>query len=73
MFNVRLAGDHLYSVHLAVAGNVFDGVFLYYPFSPRDVSMKSGTELSQFLRIFLPIFQHVCLTPIIRYLLRIIN
>ena len=28
MFNVRLAGDHLYGelvVHLAVAGDVFDG------------------------------------------------
>ena len=37
MLNVRLAGDHLSvwekAVHLAVAGDVFDGVFLCYPFS----------------------------------------
>ena len=36
MFNVRLAGGHLYgetAVHLAVAGGVFDGVFSRCPFS----------------------------------------
>ena len=36
MLIVRLAGDHLYleiAVHLAVAGDVFDGVFLCCPFS----------------------------------------
>ena len=38
MFNVRLAGGHWppiweTAVHLAVAGDVFDGVFLYCPFS----------------------------------------
>ena len=35
MFNVRLADDHLWetAVHLAVAGGVFDGVFLCRPFS----------------------------------------
>ena len=35
MLNVRLAGDHLWeiTVHLAVAGDVFDGVFLCCPFS----------------------------------------
>ena len=35
MFSVRLAGDHLFvekAVHLAVAGEVFDGVFLCCPF-----------------------------------------
>ena len=40
MLNVRLAGDHLYgkiAVHLAVAGDVFYGIFLCSPFSPRDV------------------------------------
>ena len=31
MFNVRLAGET--AVHLAVADGVFDGVFLYCPFS----------------------------------------
>ena len=25
------------AVHLAVAGGVYDGVFLYCPFSPREV------------------------------------
>ena len=36
MFNVRLAGGHLYGkqpFYLAVAGGVFDGVFLCCPFS----------------------------------------
>ena len=40
MLIVRLAGDHLYgkiAVHPAVAGGVFDGVFLCCPFFPRDV------------------------------------
>ena len=34
MLNVRLAGDHLcgkITVHLAVAGDVFDGAFLGCP------------------------------------------
>ena len=35
MLNVRLAGE--IAVHLAVAGDVFDGVFICCPFSPRDV------------------------------------
>ena len=34
--------------YLAVAGGVFDGVFLCCPW------MRSGTSLSQFLRDFLP-------------------
>ena len=36
MFNVRLAGDHLLweiAVHLAVAGDVFNGISLCCPFS----------------------------------------
>ena len=41
MLNVRLAGDHLQvweiAVHLAVAGDVFDGVFFVLSFFPRDV------------------------------------
>ena len=41
------------AVHLAFAGDVFNGVL----FCANEVSwMKSGTELSQFLRIFLPTF-----------------
>ena len=42
------------AVHLANAGDVFDGVFLYHPFSHEMSWMRSGTELSQCLRIFLP-------------------
>ena len=41
MLNVRLAGVHLsvweIAVHLAVASDIFDGVFLCCPFFPRDV------------------------------------
>ena len=46
MLNVRLAGDHLYgkiAVHLAGAGNVFDGVFLCCPVSHEMSWMRSGT------------------------------
>ena len=35
MFNVRLAGKQLFT--WPVAGGVFDGVFLFCPFSPLDV------------------------------------
>ena len=42
------------AVHLAVAGDVFDGVTFCAALFPRDVLMRSGIELSQFLRIFLP-------------------
>ena len=61
MLNVRLAGCHLYgeiAVHLAVAGNVLDGVFLCCPFSDEMSWMKSWTLLSQFLRVFLPTLPH---------------
>ena len=44
------------SVHLAVAGDVFVGVFLCCPFSHGMSWMRSGTWLSQFLRDFLPTF-----------------
>ena len=47
------------AVHLAVAGDVFDGVFLCYPFSHEMSGMRSGTELSQFLRVFLSTFVYV--------------
>ena len=43
MTNVRLADDHLYGVHLAVAGDFFDGVFLCCPFSHEMSRMISGT------------------------------
>ena len=43
------------AVHLAVAGDVFDGVlFSVVVFSHEMSWMCSGTKLSQFLRIFLP-------------------
>ena len=42
------------AVHLAVAGDVFDGVFLCRPFSHEMSWMGSGTYLIQFLRGFLP-------------------
>ena len=42
--------------HLAVAGDVFDGILFYAvsSFSHEMSWMKSGTQLSQFLRIVLP-------------------
>ena len=55
MLNVRLAVWET-AVHLAVAGGVFDGVFLCCPFSHEMSWMRSGTYLSQFLRGFLPTF-----------------
>ena len=44
------------AVHLAVAGDVFDGVLFCAVFFHEMSWMRSGTELSQFLRIFLPTF-----------------
>ena len=40
------------AVHLAVAGDVFDGVFLRCPFSHEMSWMRFGTSLSQFLSVF---------------------
>ena len=55
MLNVRLAGE--IAVHLAFAGDVFDSVlFCAVLFFHGIFWMKSGTELSQFLRIFLLTF-----------------
>ena len=52
MFNVRLAGVCEMAVHLAV----LDGVSFCAVFFSHEMSwMKSGTELSRFLRIF-PIY-----------------
>ena len=54
------------AVHLAVAGDAFDGVFLYYLFSHEMSRMRPGTSLSQFLRVSL-LFQFgnvgFCLIP----------
>ena len=41
------------AVHMAVAGGVYDGVFLCCPFSHEMSWMRSWTKLSQFLRVFL--------------------
>ena len=46
MLNVRQAGDNRYGwgfVHLAVAGDLFDGVFLCCRFSHEVTWMRSGT------------------------------
>ena len=48
-----LTEPEFYAVRLAVAGDVYDGVFLCCPFSPRD-GLDEIWDLSQFLRIFLP-------------------
>ena len=42
------------AIHRAVAGGVFDCVFLCCPFSHEMSWMRTGTKLSQFLRVFLP-------------------
>ena len=42
------------AVHLAVASDVFDGVFLCCPFYNEMSWMRSGIELSQFLTVFFP-------------------
>ena len=45
--------------HLAVAGDVFDGVIYCAVFVSNEMSwMRSVAKLSQFLRIFLATFDH---------------
>ena len=47
------------AVFLVVAGDVFDGVLFCAVLFSHEVSwMRSGIELSQFLRIFLPTLFH---------------
>ena len=43
------------AAHLAIAGDVLDGALFCAVLFPKTW-MRSGTELSQFLRIVLPIF-----------------
>ena len=43
MLNARPAGVWEIAVHLAVGGDVFDGVFLFCPFSHEMSWMRSGT------------------------------
>ena len=48
------------AVDLTIVGDVFNGVlFCAVLFSHEMSKMRSGTELSQFLRIFLPTFVFV--------------
>ena len=60
MFNVRLAGDHLYGewmfTWLSLVMSLMMSYFVLF-FFPLEMSwMRSGTELNQFLRISLPTF-----------------
>ena len=58
MFNVRLAGDHLYGKSLCTWLSLLMSFMVSYFvifFFPHEMSwMRSGTELGQFLRPFLP-------------------
>ena len=55
MFYVRPVWEMV--VHLVVACDVFDGALLCAVLFFHEMPwMRSGTELSQFLRIFLPTF-----------------
>ena len=47
------------------AGDVFVSV-LFYPFSHEMSWMRSGTDLSQFLKIFLPILSYTVNFPNLR-------
>ena len=51
--------DYRGLINLAVAGDVFDGVFLCCPFSHEKSWMNTGTELSQFLWAFTSIFDDI--------------
>ena len=54
MFNVRLAGDHLYGKWLCTwLTLVMSSIVSYFvlSFFPRNVLIRSGTELGRFLRI----------------------
>ena len=51
----------------AAAGDVYDNVILCCPFFHEMPWMRSGTELSQFLKVFLPTLNHVRQSEINRY------
>ena len=56
-FSVRLAGDHLYGKWLFTWLSLVLSLMVSYlccPLSHELSWMKSGTELSQFLKIFIP-------------------
>ena len=58
MLNVSLAGNHQYTkllfAWLLLMIGVFDGVSFVLSFSHEMSWIRSGTKLSQFLRVFLP-------------------
>ena len=57
MFNVRLAGDHLYGKPLFTWLSLLMSLMVSYfvlSFFPRDVLDEIWNELSRFLRLFLP-------------------
>ena len=59
MFNVRLAGGHLYGkwqfTWLSLVISLMVGVLFCAVLFPLEISwMRSGSEFSRFLRIFLP-------------------
>ena len=61
MFNVRLAGDHLYGKWLFIWLSLMmflNGLILWCPFSHEMFWMRSGTESSQFLKIIQPTFKN---------------
>ena len=56
MFNVRLAGDHLYE-NLAFAGGVFDGALFVLSFRcPLDVFDEIWDLIESVSNVFLPTF-----------------
>ena len=59
MLNVRLAGDHLYGKWLFSWLSLVMSLimsYLCYPFSQEMYWIRYGTEVSQFLRLFLSTF-----------------
>ena len=55
------------AVYLALAGDVFNGVLFCAVFFSHEMSwMRSGTELSKFLRLFLPTLDK--LLPLVLFL-----
>ena len=58
MLNVRLAGDHQYWKLLITWLSLVMSLVVYFmlSFSHEMSWMRSGTELSQFLKVFLPTF-----------------
>ena len=54
MLNIRLAGDHQYGKLLFTWLSLVMSLMVSFCAAMRCLGMRSGTELSQFLRVFLP-------------------